>query len=656
LGALLCAPVWAIDFHAPGEGLGRAVERLAAQTGRKLYVASSLKDEVVVVHATDVGLEDLLARIADVANAEWRTSASGSVLERTPVKERELREQSLARRSRLVTEYLAKFEKDLAAPFTADDAIAIANGIVERAKANDLSPMSPEQRALWEKGPAARLAHRLLLTLDAESLVDVPFGGRRVFGLKPTKLQYALGKGADEAFEQYVAEQNVWAASTSAFTNPEQLNIVTNPLTRRSAVADVRTDFLLEVKRTEMDTPLFCNLLLPSPDGRPSVVYQVIVPSARNSGVWQALGTVTEVPDVPRLMRTVLRELHNFAIEPGEPPTQDDLALLYDPSKYDLAGALAESVFAEYYRDKDLVALLGDNGAMVTPYLFGARGSIERFERYLPDLCDATLWHDGAWTLVEPSDPHRETLTRTPRTELRNLLLAARKTGSASFDDLAAFNAKLMEPSAVAMAHLMVLGVTGWQQMGGTGFWHVSRLYGALSPSQRRLLADGGGVRFGDLAPHAQRLFEALTTSSEIQGIEPINPNTARLVGRRGEPTLLLVDGVPRDATFSLDLKSEASVITYAMRAGSFTVQHATTAESVAYQEKMRASGDTRGRLPDAYAMGATRTYHFKIVYASDLSQSFIVTCPVPDPEAKPGKWTDLPPDIVERVRKAMGG
>lgn len=640
----------AVDFDAPGQTLGRAVERLGAVLGRRLYVSAELRNLVVVVHVSDVSQADLLARIADVAEARWRETASGSVLERTPAESAALRRKSIAARAKLVTDYLKGFEKGLAKEMTSADAEQIARQIVARAESGDLSPMSADQRNLWGQGPAGRLTHRLLLEIDPALLVDIPFGGRRVFAFKPTKLQYGLGLGAQDAFNAYAREQNIWASTVASIPNPAQLNISSNPLTKKQTILGPSTDILLEVRRSEMDTPLFCNLIEPMPEGRPEVLYQVIVPSARNAGIWAALGPIEAVPPGPDLVRYVVSAM--YRVGPVPTPSQEVLEGLYDPDVFDAGCALAEWVLADFYRGRDLVALVCDRSALLVPYLIPVRQSRERFEEYLPDLADVTLRHDEDWTLIEPSDAHVATVTQSPRGAVRRLMQTVKRTGEVGLEAAAELCAAVTEPSALAMTHLMTLEVPGLDLMGSTASWHVLRLYGALSSSQRRHLAQGGAVRYGDLPPAAQKMFVALTTSREIQGMVPVSENTARLVGRRGEPTAVLVSGVPMDASFTLQTVSNETIALYSSQSGSPRFLGNANPGAIA---SMLTNPEGQ-QEPFLYAMGRLETYDFTVTYSGEMSQTFLVRCAVPSRGAKPGPWTDLPASIVDEIKKAMAG
>ncbi len=657
--AVLCA-AWAgaapIDFHSSGQTLGTAVERLGQQLGRKLYVSANIRDEVVVVHVTAVEPDELLKRLADVANAQWRTTASGDVLERTPIKVAELKKASTDLRAKEVREYLEQFAAELAKPFGADDARQLSNRIIEGAQRNT-SGFMPDLRDVWARGPAARLAHRLLLAIDPDQLVDLPFSSRRVFTLNPTKLQYPLSAGAIEAFQKYAQEQNVWAATVAETPVPDGLNIVSNPLTNKKLVSDVPNDFYLEVKRMGMDSPLFCNLVIPRKDMLSQPVFQVIAEVPNRTAAYTALGRVTEVPEsTPRLLRHVLSGSLGIgtvidALSPSE------AEVFYEPSKLDLAGMLAEFVLAAALSGEDLVALLGDGQSFQLSRLLPVVKKRSQFVQYLGDIVGCSVASEGGWTLIEPKDPHRVTSAQTPREAVRRLMADTRKRGRLLFEHMADLNSVVNEPSVLAAVYLRATGVIGWQNIGDN--WHVSRLYGSLTDQQRRALAQGEGIPFGQMSQDQRRLFTALTVNSSIDSSEPAGSGLTRINNRgQSEPTILLADGIPPEAQFTLEIKEESAIYAYVKKLDGYGVSFRSEPGSVAYQEKTRLNpreGDTSQR-PDGYAMGTLRVYLFRVRYSDKYWQTFSVREDYPDPDAKPGPWTDLPKEIVEQIKLGMSG
>jgi hypothetical protein len=203
---------------------------------------------------------------------------------------------------------------------------------------------------------------------------------------------------------------------------------------------------------------------------------------------------------------------------------------------------------------------------------------------------------------------------------------------------------------------LRALGISGWQEIGQQNQWHISRIYGSLTETQRIALANAGRVQFSDLVREQKDLFTALTTSREIDSVEPTGLGTARQMGRIGEPTVLLAGGIPGDAALTLEVVSERLPFTYTKVSEGLRMAFPTNPYSIAATQKASDEGRQESNGTAFYAMGTLRTYKFRVRYADDMWQLFSVREQIADPDAKPGPWTDLPADIVEQVKKSMGG
>jgi hypothetical protein len=238
---------------------------------------------------------------------------------------------------------------------------------------------------------------------------------------------------------------------------------------------------------------------------------------------------------------------------------------------------------------------------------------------------------------------------------VRRLLVAARKNNRATFTDLSELNAQSNEPSILAGSYLRALGISGWQELGQQDQWHISRIYGSLSDTQRRALEQGAAIQFASLAQSQKDLFTALTTSRPIDSFESTGRGTARQMGRMGEPTVMLANGIPGDAVLTLDLQTKTVPFYYERVTNGFRMRSFVDVMSIAMSQKAQDEGQP-GRGPNYFAMGTLRTYKFRVRYADDMWQLFTVEEHIEDPGAKPGPWTDLPEDIVEQIKKAMGG
>src|SRR5688500_20355906 len=64
-----------VTFSMKAATVDKVVEALAKQTGVKIAASPAISREVVLISVTDVPLETLLAKLADVVSGEWRLSS-----------------------------------------------------------------------------------------------------------------------------------------------------------------------------------------------------------------------------------------------------------------------------------------------------------------------------------------------------------------------------------------------------------------------------------------------------------------------------------------------------------------------------------------------------------------------------------------------------
>ena len=646
------------DFDAPGVSLERAVSELGVRLGVRLDVAPPIQDEIVVIHVTDVRFEDLYERIAKVAHAEWQTTSQGRLLVRTKEVQAALRAASLKFRADHIREVLQKVAEPLGREFTADDARTLRDALLDSANRNGGVGTHPAFDGAFSRGPLARLTVRLLLSVSAEQLADLRYGARRVFAYKPTKLQYPFGPGAGDAFASYAKEQNVWSA-VAAGTEYKPL-YAGDPLGNLRPVTETEQGFQIVVKHGQMDSMLFCNLVLPKPEVPDSVLYQAIADPANRRAMSFAGAAKFEVPESAS---SLLRWVIACTIRPSEQavasPSREDLALLQDPTKFDVAGAIAECAIRKRFADRDLVALFSDKGALLCYSLFPFQSKPEPFDLCFADLTEERVSADGSWTLVEPADPYEATALRTPRRALADLIANSRTTKQITFAQLAQFNSVLEEPSVLMFFYLGPLGYSGYQNAGSPQSWLVSRLYGSLSAGLREALKQGRRVAYGDLTVAQRQRFLDLALSDMVSSTQEMGPGLSRYAGQIADPTNLLTQGMPAEVPLTLDIKSDFAPFAYAKTGDAYRPLYQAPASSIASIEKRKS--DPQGRpsrslVPDGYAMGEVVTYTFRIQYAERMWQTFIVTEERTDPKATPGDWTKLPPDVVQEIKKLIDG
>ena len=651
-----------VDFDAPGQTLGRAVQRLGEQTGQRLYVSPNIRDEVVVVHATDVELGDLMAHLADVANAEWRATQSGTVLDRTPAMERELREKSVARRAAEVTEYLDSALRSLPTNFTTDDAKLLGErikelGAAQRANQADTA-VRMEIESAYQRGPAGRLALRLLKTIDPKHLVDLEFAERRVFNLTPTKLQRGFGDGAKEAFETFVREQNVWAATVGGVQS--DLNYSSNPLMHTASVDVAPTDWCIVVSKGEMSAMVFANLVATRPDGTTETLFQFYPPEKRIVELGQFMGAEQRYPPG---MTGLVKELAEAAASARtkSPKVLGDEARAYvlNPVDGDVGGLIAGFTMKLRYPGADIVAIVPDETIYIAQYLLSTVDRPALYDKAFAVGLALDVKATGAWTCIEPLDPYVASHERTPRAALSTYLRSVSRIGTVTLDDYADLCVETSRPSYVADYDLILLGLPRAQMAGTQRTWNVIKLYGLLSPALKLQLAQGATVRFSQLDSVQRAAFLRLAVSQPVDNREP------RRSGERGfaiaarpvEPTELLADGIPADAELSLRVDEEPVAFGHQKVGDGYKFFSAFTPSVVAMYENARKDPSSMPPtvvLPDAWTAGVRRTIGMRLQYATDKWQTFTLTEDIPARNTKPGPWTELPPEIIEQIKKAM--
>lgn len=647
-----------IDFAAKGERLEVVFDRLEQKLGWTFNVDPTIADEIMVIDVHGVQPLELLFRIAEVSNAVMSATTKSIRFERTQKIESELREASIARRAKAVSEYLAEMGRKNENPFGPGEAELLLKRIEDGA-ARKL--MMPAMTAIFDEGPASRLAHRLLATIAPRDLVGLGFMERRVFAYSPTKLQYGFGEGAAEAYQKYVAEQNDWA---NVAQGRPKLNIglsASNPYGSREPVADSPTEWAFVVRRSEMATPLFANLVSWGQNGREDVRYQVILPDPAMQAIRAVFSQVRA--EGPNEKKGLFAEISGYieAFQTGKKIelSQETRALIMEPDVRDMVGAGAAELLAPLSGETNLVALVGDEVLGYAGMGLPSAPTDEQLQRILEDVFLLNVESKHGWTLVSPIDPHLATQSRTPRKALKQFLQTVVRDQKVSLDPASAFISKLNEPSLLGMFSVILLGVPGNEKLMRARDWHAMRLYGLLTGSQKMALGQGSGMPFAPMSADMKAALTSLALSQKIDNRAYISDRRWRRIGQALEPTELLTAGI--SPTTMLFLQTEIDEVTFAYRKRSDGLEpyFVVRPESIATYEKTRGDpGSLRPGefLPDAYAAGRIRRLRFRIKYTEENWQEFQIVEDLPDLDAEPAGWQSLPDDIVEKIKKLMGG
>ena len=183
---------------------------------------------------------------------------------------------------------------------------------------------------------------------------------------------------------------------------------------------------------------------------------------------------------------------------------------LHDP----LSFAVSESfVFSAKHKKLNLVGLLPDTMTSMLDLFFDKTLTVNGFLDSLKDHEEVAATTKDGWLMVQPKFPASARNSRVDRLALTKLVGAAKARGAVNLDELAAY--ALTSPSpfedSAAMTYLMLFAPNS-MQMGMTGMvdWDAIRLYGTLSPDQKRSMAAGSQVPYSSLDVRQRGILEKM--------------------------------------------------------------------------------------------------------------------------------------------------
>lgn len=550
LALCLAARPAAIDYETKAARLPVILEQLQSQTGLKLTCDGVFESEVMLISVTDVEPGKLLDKIAAASVGEWEKKGNGLYL-RPDLKRRATEEKErIARRVTRIQEILDRCKKELETPYT---------GHAPSARVQGQQPTAASY-ARERNLPLPRCAMRLLLTIGAERLAQVPMAGRTVFAMTPNAYQAAFPKGAEKAIEQFRDEWEI----------TERIGTRT-----RWGSLDIGASFRVA---TEGD---------------------VISPRQPFTRVWLSVSDLLNYTSFyPRVYCGMLDDkgygvgggLDLFTVEPNVPPQapkeRPDIPLEYDPMTVafrkarnaqlnrgrvpvDSFGPLAKAIAQDSFeplslgteliaqcakREKaNLVALLPDS---VFDYLVGWEKPTVRAIEDATDQVFARDTADGFLILTPKRAPEARRI-RDRRKEAR-LVIKDALDGHLSLDREAAYliTRPLDRPDGLALHMAMLLDGEVTRQY-PRGELRAKRIY-ALLPEKAR---QSGSVRFREIAPPVRaELTQAVLEDGALSfHTDPTAPfdraefDSFNIRIKLDEPTVLWPKGIPEEAIFEMN-------------------------------------------------------------------------------------------------------
>jgi hypothetical protein len=660
-----------ISLQLRGVPVRAVIAELQQQAGVPLAVAGTVGDHIVVVQVKDAPLDQLLERLARVTSGKWEDVGSGRQLVSDDDLRRRQQAEELQRRTNLIREEIkAQSAAVLGRSFTDQDAQRMAreadelNRQLSNSTGNIPDTVWERQSQLQNSAPLGRLLMRILSSLDAAALANLPADMRFVFATSPTQMQRDLGPGAVRALDDFVREYGLWANAMSRYVRPvvddagfTHMGDPTyfGPLSERPA------KILLTVYRWGSEGGLNFELAIADAKG----VY--IANASTTVHVDDSMPMPTEAPPVPEndpVVRfsheaEVLLELMRGGTEPGalDRLAGDVREKLLNPERYDPLSLLAAEVVALAAGDKQLVAMLPDRMFSIH-FPSGVRAS--QLRQVLNGYGVVRIEDEDEWMVVTPYRPVEARQRFTDRAALGEFLRAIAAQGGPSLESLSRYALRTPDAGSDSLGSLYLFmlfsdSITGFD----VNNWDLLRFYGSLQQAQRQALLAGQTLRVSTLGQEQQRhLTRLIFYRTPLAGGSDLEATSAQAAIVYGtifsEPTQVMPNGLPAEAVVGLNQMGDRVVIP-ATQGHSLM---ALSAEELGSHLAMKERPDLFPwvtELPDlsSFRMAQRDRFTFRIQLNQDLAQTFVLTDVAKQGAQSPVLGLNqLPPDFLAVVEK----
>lgn len=575
-----------ITFDRVAMPAKRLVQELGQSLGLPLDTSPQVAPDVLVVRFEGVTGQEALDRIASTVNGVWQEEEGVRRLIRPAGNAN--REAAAERQARIQV---------------------IRDSIKKQMDALNKKPGDPQDETreldfdLGFMGNQVNVDRHILTLvsrLNPADLAGADTDTRIVFASNPNRMQKLLPGNLDPIVADLVAQHNKIAAEAAAQPDKEPENEMEKQMRnwmkmmgrgQKPVPIEGRPSKLLLIAEPQ-DFIGGANVTLRLFDSKGKVVVEGSTMFGESRFMEEAMemATQSEKPapapakdDAPIEFSATTKELskifssftENQARGGLTPETESKLLRpdLYDP----LSFAISESFLASAKHKKlNLVALIPDTMTSMLDLFFDKALTINAFLESIKDHDEIVSETKDGWMTVRPKHPLSARTSRVDRTALAKLIGAAKARGSISLDDIAAY--ALTSPSpfedSAAMSYLMLFAPSS-MQMGMTGMvdWDAIRLYGTLSPDQKRNLMAGNPVSYSGLDVRQRGLVEKMMfgPGTNLKVIDPAAPPKTEFgfaemmmsfANRsssdfREEPTEAMPNGLPSAGFFRATVSTE---------------------------------------------------------------------------------------------------
>jgi hypothetical protein len=681
IGALLLHFVLAprqstIEFDSKAAAIGQVLEKLSSETGTKLRAAPRIAQEIVFVHAKQVDLTILKARLAGALSATWTKDGEYEVLTRTAALDNEIWKSHVAYRRKLVDEALKDVRKKLETPFDAKTlAVGLANLPSEEEVRDDPAAgrrRYETERGLFDKGPLTRLLNKLLLACNPNDLAAVGPYERRIFKLNPTTMQRGFESAKfNAAMASYAAEQEAWVeeAAKTNFKPEQNGRMVSDP---RSQLDFGKTlpNLALEIKRGESTALLHVNLTCEREYGNAVVTQVSLADPARkflDSHMTPAATKIgdplVELSEDSKEFQERMKEAFTGRQPNGISPKMIQMMLgmvARDPLSWVVSDGL--SAYARS-KNENLVAAVPDAALSMTAFISRENSlTVGLFMSGLIGAGTVQLNEKDGWATITPTDRYEANIDFTPRASAVALIKAVLASGRLDIRDYAkyAYDSHRLNRGGfgywfLAMYDRSVLGTSDRTD------WKSLQLYGSFSPEQQLELTKGAQFPYAGMGLEQRRIVDRIVYANRLgSGQLSAGGVTTSTTRSDVEPTEAFAAGVPDTCVTSALVRKDPVIVAYGKGSDGKTrpSRHIDPYTLATVETELLGNPERMAQYGVAnlagYALGTNMVLTLRVEVAPKIWAQANVTVPEYDMNANPVPWDKLPEPYPKNIAAAI--
>lgn len=693
-----------VTFTSVAVPINRALVEIGKQASVHLEAGPQAAGEILIVRLKDVTLEAAMKRIATATSCEWQPMEGGYRLVPNSIVRRQ--EEQAER-----TKYVAGLAKTL------DQLVKSLNPPkpdpkAGKGKAKDTDP--EEMAAQFGFGashtPAGKAVIRLMIGIGAQNLANVDEKTRIVYSTNPTRMQRPLPGNWNSILAQLVAEHNTYAAKRQKDRSEEEAGIEDNEQLKKlkemfgnfedneKPIEGTPTKAILVCSRQVLFGGLSLVLKVYNEKGQVIITGQQTL-MAEDSGfaefvgetVAKQKGETTTTPTPPANEKPIefsasTKEFQSatdmMAIAMGGGSTakmsEELKTKLLNPEMYDpLSFAPSEALIAiAEQRKEQLVATLPDEMDSMFSMMSQPKANLTPSSFLQQIKNTATVTEQDGWMIVQPAKPASARKRRFDRAALGIFIRSAESKGAYTLDDLAAYALKSVSPmeNQGPMRYIMLFAPNAMQSgMAGLTSWDMLRFYGALSPTGKKSLIEGGQLPFSQLNPAQAAAVRQMAFGPEemLTVDDPNKKDELGLMGMwkqmfmraaggdyRTEPTEVMPNGLPGDGYVVLKFSNDhvakpAGNVPAMMGNAVLGADELAIFKFMSESESMQQFAAMMPKIEDI-KLGKREVYEFKFVVAQGVSMSQTLNNDSFEKNTPVTKMANIPGDFQKKIAERM--